>query len=42
MAQRPLNLKRPINPMPAFVRDALEAKKLTAAYESRPPYQRND
>jgi uncharacterized protein YdeI (YjbR/CyaY-like superfamily) len=35
-------LKRPLNPMPAFVREALEAKKLTAAYEARPPYQRND
>ena len=36
------NLKRPLNPMPAFVREALEAKGLVAAYEARPPYQRND
>ncbi len=42
MAQRPSTLQRPINPMPAFVREALEAKALTAAYEARPPYQRND
>jgi uncharacterized protein YdeI (YjbR/CyaY-like superfamily) len=28
--------------MPAFVREALEAKGLTAAYAARPPYQRND
>jgi uncharacterized protein YdeI (YjbR/CyaY-like superfamily) len=28
--------------MPAFVREALEAKGLMAAYEARPPYQRND
>jgi len=35
-------LKRSLNPMPPFVREALEAKKLTATYEARPPYQRND
>lgn len=29
-------------PMPDFIRDALVAKKLTAAYDARPPYQRND
>lgn len=28
--------------MPDFIRDALAAKRLTAAYEARPPYQRND
>ncbi|NOT82706.1 MAG: YdeI/OmpD-associated family protein [Gallionella sp.] len=28
--------------MPDFIRDALDAKKLTAAYDARPPYQRND
>ena len=28
--------------MPAYVRAALESKKLVAAYEARPPYQRND
>lgn len=28
--------------MPDFVRDAIKAKKLTAKYEERPAYQRND
>ncbi|MDP1612494.1 MAG: YdeI/OmpD-associated family protein [Sulfuritalea sp.] len=28
--------------MPAFVRDALTARGLMAAYRERPPYQRND
>jgi uncharacterized protein YdeI (YjbR/CyaY-like superfamily) len=28
--------------MPEFVRKALAARKLMAAYRSRPPYQRND
>jgi hypothetical protein len=28
--------------MPGFVREALEVKGLMAAYEARPPYQRND
>ncbi len=28
--------------MPDFVRDALNADKLMEAYNSRPPYQRND
>jgi uncharacterized protein YdeI (YjbR/CyaY-like superfamily) len=42
VAQAKPTLTRPINPMPAFVREALEAKGLVAAYEARPPYQRND
>ena len=42
MRQGQSNLKRPLNPMPAFVREALEATWLMAAYEARPPYQRND
>ncbi len=29
-------------PMPDFIREALAAAKLTAAYDARPPYQRND
>jgi uncharacterized protein YdeI (YjbR/CyaY-like superfamily) len=28
--------------MPDFVRDALEKRGLRAAYDARPPYQRND
>jgi len=35
-------LKRPRNSMPSYVREALEASGLMAAYEARPPYQRND
>ena len=34
--------RRPRQPMPAFVRRALEKRELTAAYNARPPYQRND
>ena len=37
-----MTLKRALNPMPAFVRQALAARNLTAAYEVRPPFQRND
>ncbi|WP_374578444.1 YdeI/OmpD-associated family protein [Phenylobacterium sp.] len=37
-----MTLKRALNPMPAFVRQALAARNLTAAYEARPPFQRND
>ncbi len=36
---RPL---RPREDMPDFVRAALEERGLMAAYEARPPYQRND
>lgn len=35
-------LKRPIHPMPVYVREALKASGLEAAYAERPPYQRND
>jgi uncharacterized protein YdeI (YjbR/CyaY-like superfamily) len=42
MGQTQPTLKRLLNPMPAFVREALEAKALMATYEARPPYQRND
>jgi uncharacterized protein YdeI (YjbR/CyaY-like superfamily) len=34
--------KRERYPMPDFIRDALVAHGLTAAYDARPPYQRND
>ncbi len=33
---------RPRNPMPADVREALDARGLMAAYQARPPYQQND
>lgn len=35
-------LKRPIHPMPDEVRVALQERRLMAAYEARPAYQRND
>lgn len=35
-------LKRPINPMPIFVKEALEQRGLMDAYHSRPAYQQND
>lgn len=34
--------KRPKHPVPAYVRDALSESGLKDAYDSRPPYQRND
>jgi uncharacterized protein YdeI (YjbR/CyaY-like superfamily) len=36
------SLKRDINPMPQFVREALEQRDLISAYLARPPYQQND
>jgi uncharacterized protein YdeI (YjbR/CyaY-like superfamily) len=36
------SLKRDLNPMPQFVREALEQRDLMAAYLARPPYQQND
>ena len=38
----PPRLKRPLHPMPAFVRQALKERKLLEAYRDRPAYQRND
>lgn len=35
-------LKRDINPMPDFVREALGERKLIGVFEARPDYQRND
>ena len=35
-------LKRALHPMPETVRSALKERGLTAAYEARPAYQRND
>jgi uncharacterized protein YdeI (YjbR/CyaY-like superfamily) len=34
--------KRPVQPMPAFVKEALAKAGLMARYRARPPYQRND
>lgn len=36
------NLKRPIQKMPGFVKQALQETALHRQYEARPPYQRND
>ena len=38
----PSRPKRPRYPMPDFMREALEERGLMEAYDSRPPYQRND
>jgi uncharacterized protein YdeI (YjbR/CyaY-like superfamily) len=36
------SLKRDINPMPGFVRQALEQCDLMSTYLARPPYHQND
>lgn len=41
-AKRASPLRRSIHPMPAFVKKALSARRLTSAYRSRPRYQQND
>ena len=35
-------LKRPLNRMPAWIRQAIVDARLMEQYRSRPPYQRND
>lgn len=42
MSDTTSRLKRPIHPMPGFVREALKIAGLESAYAARPPYQRND
>ena len=42
MTEKIPRMKREQYPMPDFIREALESKKLAAAYDARPPYQRND
>jgi Uncharacterized protein conserved in bacteria len=37
-----MTLKRALNPMPDEVLEALLKRNLLAAFESRPPFQRND
>jgi uncharacterized protein YdeI (YjbR/CyaY-like superfamily) len=37
-----MRLKRPLHPMPEFVRTALEERSLMDAYHQRPAYQQND
>lgn len=41
-AAKPQRTSKPKVAMPAAIRDALTAADLMAAYEARPPYQRND
>jgi uncharacterized protein YdeI (YjbR/CyaY-like superfamily) len=36
------NLKRPVQPMPDFVRRALQERGMMDAYRARPAYQQND
>jgi uncharacterized protein YdeI (YjbR/CyaY-like superfamily) len=40
--QKYSRLKRPVYPMPDFVRNALLEEGLMARYHERPPYQQND
>ncbi|GLS03138.1 hypothetical protein GCM10007860_02810 [Chitiniphilus shinanonensis] len=42
MTQTDSTLKRPLQPMPDAIRQALIERGLLAAYEARPAYQRND
>ena len=42
MSRYLMALTRPQNPMPPEIAEALEATALRAAYDARPPYQRND
>jgi uncharacterized protein YdeI (YjbR/CyaY-like superfamily) len=42
MRDQGVTLKRAINPMPEFVRKALNEHALMRAYLARPPYQQND
>ncbi|MFC1661517.1 YdeI/OmpD-associated family protein [Gemmatimonadota bacterium] len=41
-SERHAGLRRPLNPMPEWVKAALESQSLMAAFEGRPPYQRNE
>lgn len=34
--------RRPRYPMPEYIREALESRRLVKAYRARPPYQQND
>lgn len=42
MSESKMALKRPKNPMPDLVREALLKRGLMDAYLARPPYQQND
>jgi len=40
--EKKIRVLRERYPMPDFIREALVANRLAAAYDARPPYQRND
>lgn len=42
MTAKKTELKRPLNRMPSWIRQALVDAGLMEKYRSRPPYQRND
>ena len=42
MAAKDSKLRRPRYPMPGFVAQALEDRRLMAEYDKRPAYQQND
>lgn len=42
MSKEGSTLKRPKQPMPAYVRKALIERRLMEAYRARPAYQQND
>lgn len=37
-----MTLTRPLQPMPPDIAEALDTRGMRAAYDARPPYQRND
>jgi uncharacterized protein YdeI (YjbR/CyaY-like superfamily) len=41
-SEKTSGLKRPVNSMPDFVRNALLEENLMDRYHARPPYQQND
>jgi uncharacterized protein YdeI (YjbR/CyaY-like superfamily) len=42
MVEKEQRLKRPIHPMPEFVKQAIEERGLLGEYAKRPAYQQND
>ena len=42
MIEKSNNLKRPLNPMMEFVKEALQHNNLMESFNQRPAYQKND
>ncbi len=42
VTEKTTRMKRERYPMPDYIRETLDTKNLTAVYDARPPYQRND